>query len=922
MQIENKSLEVQKKSKKRVFLVLAFLIIYLLYCYITYRGNYLAMLEIGDQYTDIFKKDVYYKVICNLINFTILFFSIYITTNIVKRGLKKFFEEEKKSMPKLPSKSIAFIVAIVVTMFISDFLTQKVMLAFNSAWFGEKDPIFNLDIGYFMFQKPFIEFVLIYAIVLFVSLTVYIAAYYIIIFNKYFDEGINPETLKKNTFIKQLMINIRLIAIAVSGLVLIKTQDIIYGSILNLANEPKTTLLGAGLSDATIKLWGYRILAVLITVCIFFAIRFLKKSQTKKMVIALMTIPVYLIILFVIIIGFDLLYVNQSKLDKEKNYISYNLESTKKAYGIDIEEIEISNRGTITTDDLENYAKVLSNINLVSEDVTLENLQMHQTSLGYYNYNNTKVGLYNIEGKSSLVYVTPREIVSNATGRTYNKKTYEYTHGYGTIITSAVTTSELGNVKYIQKEFDLSDEEIKITQPRIYFGMSTDDTVVTNSKDTLEYDYPITNTTNSENTYDGQAGLSLNFWDRLILGISNKDLKLAFSTNVTSDSKILINRNIIERAKTIMPYLMYNSEPYMVITDEGKLVWVIDAYTTSNSYPYSQETIIEVDGFKRKINYIRNSVKVLIDAYDGTVEFYLTDKTDPIAMAYNNMYPTLFVHEEIPEDIAEHLVYSEYLYNIQAEMITLYHNVQTEVLYRADDVWAIANQNTSDMHTKSSIPMKPYYTVVKTVDEEKSKLGLVLPYTQSGKQNITSYLIGTYDKDNKAKLTIYKYKDGSNVLGPTQLDTQIEEDEKLSKEIESINVTGTQITRNMIIVPIDDTLLYIEPIYQVMLNETQEPRLKKVVVASGTKLAIGNDLEEALTNLLSQYAINIEIENTDTVDDLVKAIIKANNNLKESSNNNDWELIGKDLERLQTLINELEVKVKEEESKTIKTDKE
>ncbi len=920
MQTENKKVEVQKKSKKRMLLVLAFLVIYLLYCYVSFRGDYLAMLEIGEQYTNVFFKNVYYKAICSLINFAILFLSIYIATNIIKRGLRKFFQEEKKLMPKLPNKSIAFVVSIIVTMFISEILTQKVMLAFNSGWFGDIDPIFNLDIGYYMFQKPFIEFILIYIIVLIIALTVYIAAYYIIIFNKYFEDGVNPETLKKSTFIKQLLANIMLIAIAISGLVLVKTQDILYGSILDLANEGKTTLLGAGLSDVTIKLWGYRILSILIIVCIFLAVRFFKKSKTKKLVISLFVIPVYLIIMFVIIIGFDLLYVNQSKLDKEKDYIYYNLRNTKKAYGIDIQEVEVNNGGTITLDDVENYKKVLNNINLVAEDVTLENLKMYQTNLGYYNYSNSKIGLYDIDGKDTLVYVTPREIVSNATGRTYNNKTYEYTHGYGAVVTSAVQTGELGDISYIQKEFDLSDEEIKITQPRIYFGMSTDETVVTKAKNTLEYDYPTNSTTNSENVYDGQAGLALNFWDRLILGMSNGDLKLAFSTNVTSDSKILINRNIIERAKTIMPYLMYDTNPYMVITDEGKLVWVIDAYTTSNNYPYSQETIIEVDGFKHKINYIRNSVKVLIDAYDGTVKFYLTDKTDPIAMAYNKIYPTLFTEEEIPKDIAEHIVYSEYLYKIQAQMISLYHDVQTEVLYRTDDVWTIANQNISNVSANSAKSIKPYYTVVKTVDSEESKLGLVVPYTQSGKQNIVSYLVGTYDKDNKAKLTIYKYKSGSNILGPTQLDTQIEEDEKLSKEIASINVTGTRIIRNMIIVPINNTLLYIEPIYQVMLNETQEPRLKKVVVASGTKLAIGNNLEEALTNLLSQYAVDIEIENTETVEDLVKAIIKANNNLEESSKNNDWEMIGKDLQKLQELIDELEQRVSEEEAKSIKTE--
>lgn len=917
MQVENKKVEVQKKSKKRMLLVLAFLIIYLLYCYISFRGEYLAMLEIGEQYTDVFAKNIYYKAICSAVNFVVLFFSVYIATRITKRGLKKFFEEEKKQFPRLPNKSIAFIVSIIGTMFISEMLTKKVMLALNCAWFGDTDPIFNLDIGYYMFQKPFIEFILVYIIVLIVAITVYIAIYYIITFNRYFEDGVNPETLKKSTLVKQLMANIMIVAIAISGLVFVKTQDILYGNILELANTEKTTLLGAGLSDVTIKLWGYRILAILITICIFFAIRFFKKSKTKQLVISLFVIPVYLIIMFVVIIAFDLLYVNQSKLDKEKEYIYNNLTSTKKAYGIDIEEIEIDNGGTITLDEFENYRNVLNNINMVSTDITLENLQMYQTSLGYYNYANSQIGLYDIAGKQTLVYVTPREIVSNATGRTYNNKTYEYTHGFGTVITSAVSTGELGDISYIQKEFDSSDEKIKISQPRIYFGMSTNETVVTKAKNTLEYDYPKTNITNEENTYDGQAGLTLNFWDRLILGISKGDLKLAFSTNVTKDSKILINRNILERVKTIMPYLMYDTNPYMVVTNDGKLVWVIDAYTTSNNYPYSQETIIEVDGYKHKINYIRNSVKVLIDAYDGTVKFYLTDKTDPIAMAYNNIYPTLFTDADIPEDISEHIVYSEYLYNIQAQMISLYHDVQTEVLYRTDDVWSIANQNVSKVSANSATPIKPYYTVVKTIDSGDSQLGLVVPYTQSGKQNIVSYLVGTYNHHTKAKLTLYKYKEGSNILGPTQLDTQIEEDEEMAREIASINVTGTKIIRNMIIVPINNTLLYVEPIYQVMLNETQEPRLKKVVVASGTKLAIGDNLEEALTNLVSQYAVEIEVENTETIDDLVKAIIKANNNLTESNQSNDWEMVGKDLQRLQQLINELELKVAEEEAKKI-----
>jgi uncharacterized membrane protein (UPF0182 family) len=241
-------------------------------------------------------------------------------------------------------------------------------------------------------------------------------------------------------------------------------------------------------------------------------------------------------------------------------------------------------------------------------------------------------------------------------------------------------------------------------------------------------------------------------------------------------------------------------------------------------------------------------------------------------------------------------------------MINLYHEVQPEVLYRVDDVWEIAKQNISSVSTNTGTSIKPYYTMLKTVDSNSPELGLVIPYTKQGKQNIISYLVGTYDKDNKSKLTLYKFESGNNVLGPIGLDTQIEEDDEIYSQIEAVNVTGTRITRNMIIVPIDNTLLYIEPIYQVMLNdETQVPILKKVVIASGNKLAIGNTLEEALNNLLSQYATSIEVGSNDTVEGLIQEIIKAEHNLKESENSNDWELIGKDIQKLHELIQMLEI---------------
>ena len=542
-------------------------------------------------------------------------------------------------------------------------------------------------------------------------------------------------------------------------------------------------------------------------------------------------------------------------------------------------------------------------INLLNEEIILQSLKQYQTSSGYYSYNVAKPGIYSIDGKDELAYVSPREIISNDT-RTYNNKTYEYTHGYGVVLTSADSADENGNLNYIQSEFE--NDKINIEEPRIYFGMETNEPIITNAKNKQEYDYPVNSTTSNTNSYNGTAGLKLNFIDRIILGIKDGNIGIAFAGNMTKDSKIITSRNIIERAKSIMPYLKYDENPYMVVTDEGKMIWVLDAYTTSNNYPYSQVTVVEYEGMKEKINYIRNSVKVLIDPYNGSVKFYVTDETDPIVMAYQNIYKDLFTTQAIPEDIAKHIVYSEYLYNIQAEMLEQYHNIQSEVLYRQDDVWDTAKENTTRTTSPTTgTDIKPYYTQVKTVDSNDTTLGLVIPYTIKEKQNIISYLVGTYDSQNNQKLTLYKFKTDNVILGTTQLDTLVEQDEVIAKELNSLNTTGTKLQKNIIVVPINNTLLYVEPIYQVMLNEeSQVPLLKKVIVASGNKVAIGNDVAEAVQNLLSQEAIDIEVVGEDK-DEIIKQIINANKNLEESNKNNDWEMIGKDMAKLQELIDKL-----------------
>lgn len=912
---ETRNRNKKEKSKTRMILVILFLLIFTGISYIQLRGSFLEYQELGEQYIDIFYTNIIYKYSIMAINFVVLYFIIYFTNRGIKKGLKSFFEKENKPMPKLLNKSLALVIAAIVSIIVSAVFMQKIMLVIHSTSFGIQDTIFNLDIAYYIFQKPVIEAFALYFTVLFVGLSIYMALYYVIVFNKFFD-GIDGKMLKQSLFMKKLTRNILLVIIGIAIMTILNTQNMVFGKLLTINDD--IGIVGAGMTETTVKLWGYVVFSFIIILFAYRAVKYFKEGNTSKVLKNLAVIPGYLVGLFIVMMVFDLAFVSSNELDKEKGYIAENINNTKNAYNINIEESNIQNSGTITNEEVENNRNVINNIPIISQDAVLKTLEDNQTGTGYFSYRNANLAKYQINGKDKVVYMAPREITNS--GRTYNNKTYEYTHGMGEIIASATESTQAGNVQYVQKEVSGKDEQIKIERPEIYFGLETDEIIATNAKNKQEYDYTDENGNDYTSTYEGKAGLQLGFLDRLILGITKGDLNLAFSNEITEDSKILMNRDVITRAKKALPYLIYDEDPYTVITEEGKIVWVIDGYTVSSSYPYSQYTAIEHDGMRENINYIRNSVKVIVDAYDGTISYYITDRTDPIAMAYRNVYDTLFVDldEQIPEDIARHFVYPEFLYNVQAEILKVYHNVKPDVLYRADDLWDIAKYNSIKSTKSTGTYMEPYYTMVKTSDGEQ--LGLVQIYTPDEKQNIISYLVGSTEGGNN-QLKLYKFSADSNMVGPMQLDKQIEADEVIASELELLNTTGTKLTKQMLIVPIDNTLLYVEPIYQTMLNESEVPILKKVIVASGNKVAIGDTLTRALENLLSKYAVDIEVENTDDIEGLMEAIIKANKNLTESNNNNDWEMMGKDVKRLQDLIKSLETVKEQEDKKKAELDK-
>ena len=900
-------MEKKKILTLRRILVTVFLIVCAVIAYINFRGSYLEYKELGENYLQTFltKEKYYYRVL--IINFILVYIIMYFSGRKIKKGLKVFFEQENKQVPRLPNKSIAIVTAIIESLIVGQKFTPNIILWISNTSFREVDAVFGLDVSFFMFIEPLLKMAVLYFIAICIGIIIYTFIYYVIVFNKYFD-GVDRETLKQNLAMKTLYRNIRLIAIGLCAYIVVCSMDIVFDNFLTTDNGIK--LAGAGLVDSTIKYWGYNILGVVLLVSIFRAINSFKKGKQSKILKDLIVVPIYLVALFIVMLMFDLIFVNQNEFDKEKKYIESNISTTKKAYGIDCDSESIDYTGTITDEEVQKNQNIIDNATIVDKQTVLENLNETQASSGYYTYKIAKISSYEVNGMKKLMYVSPREIINNR--RTYNSKTYEYTHGYGLIFTSSTESSDDGTIMYIQN--DIAGKEsniIKVNEPRIYYGLETNTTVVTNAKDKKEFDYS-DEQKDYETSYNGEAGLKMNFLDRLILGIKEKNVNIALSGSVTSESKILINRNIIKRARLALPDVIYDNNPYTVLDENGDIYWVIDAYTVSSSYPYSTYTEIEYNGQKRDINYIRNSIKVIINSYTGEMKYYITDRTDPIAMAYRKVYPELFqdLDSEISKTIQDQFIYPEFLYNVQSTMLEEYHNTKADVLYRSDNTWEKATYKNQSTNNKTKNTLKPYYTMVSNSDEEET-IGLIQIYTPKNKQNISSYLIGTVE-NGQNKLTLKTLHSDTSILGPTQLDTQIAQDETIQSQIDSLFVTGAKVTRNMIIVPVENTLLYVEPIYQTLVNESNIPVLKKVIVASGNKVAIGNNLQEATQSLISKSATKIELNSTDDIEGLIDSIIKANDNLSESLESNNWEIMGTDIQKLQSLINTLKKKNNEE----------
>lgn len=550
--------------------------------------------------------------------------------------------------------------------------------------------------------------------------------------------------------------------------------------------------------------------------------------------------------------------VKPNELDRETPYIGHNIEWTRRGFGLDqIELREFEADPSTAALDLPNNRENLDNIRLWDWRALQDTLRQIQAIRTYYDFPDVDVDRYVTGGHTRQMMVAPREINDSKlpASRNWINERLIYTHGYGVTMNSAIGFTPEGLPQFVLSNMPVEStaSEIKVTRPEIYFGELTDRYVYVKTRQN-EFDYP-QGDTNATTIYQGTGGIRLgNSLRRMLLAWGIGDLsKLPFSDDVTSDSHVLINRNIRQIVNGVAPFLTYDKDPYIVVSNDGRLFWIIDAFTESKYFPYS--THHDVGG--NSLNYIRNSVKVVIDAYNGTTQFYVFDNQDPIVNAYRRIFPNLFQEaSQMPADLRAHVRYPETLVRAQGEVYNLYHTQNPKVFFQREDVWSIAQQITvNNDGKKQSEPIDPYYVMMQLPGEQqKNEFVLILPFTPAARNNMIGWMAARSDGENYGKLVAYNFPKSRVIDGPVQIEARIDQNAQLSAQFSLWNQQGSRVIRgHLLVIPIGRSLMFVEPVY-LQAERSPMPELRLVVLATQEKLAYGQTFSEAMNNLFGEAA--------------------------------------------------------------------
>lgn len=783
-----------------------------------------------------------------------------------------------------------------------------VLKYFNQTSFGTADPIFNKDIGFYFFSLPFYELIYrLLASAIFLNI-VLVAVVYLVTDSA---RGGLAKIFRFPAARYHLSFLAAMFFVLKAWGYRLNQYDLLFST--------EGVLHGAGYTDIHATLLAFKVLMMLslITAIVIVINIFLKRFRlTAYAIVGLLAVSILLGGVYPGLIQKFVVLPNE--FTREQPYIANAIKFSQSAYNLDkIEQKDFPAGRTLQAQDIQKNRNTIENIRLWDWQPLQQTYSQLQEMRLYYEFKNIDIDRYQIDGRYRQVMLAAREMNQEQLpqqAQTWINQRLKYTHGYGVAMSPVNEVSSEGLPQFYLKDIPpVATTDIKVNRPEIYYGESNDGYVIVNTK-TEEFDFP-KGDGNSYSNYEGTGGVKFNsLFRKLLLAITLGDYKLLLTSDITNDSQVLFYRNIKDRVPKIAPFLSYDGDPYPVIDAKGHVMWLWDAYTISDRYPYSEPFD------NRGNNYIRNSVKVTINAYNGDVNFYISDDTDPIIKTYSKIFPNMFKSlDQMPDDLKSHLRYPEDLFQIQARMYSLYHMEDPQVFYNREDKWTLPTEKVGEEEK----PMEAYYTMTVLPGEEIPEYVLIMPFNPQNKKNMISWMAARSDGENYGKILLYEFPKQELVYGPMQIEARIDQDTTISQQLSLWDKSGSSVIRgNLLVIPVKDSLLYVEPLY-LQSEQSKMPELRRVIVASGDKIVMEPTLDLALQRIFGEGAVvsnqpekgalpqdNNAKDQQQEVQVSIRELANQANNLYDDAQSRlkagDWSGYGESLEQLKQILNKMQ----------------
>lgn len=774
---------------------------------------------------------------------------------------------------------------------------ERLPLFLNAPSFNLDDPLFGLDVGFYLFRLPMYSAAydwLIFALGL--TLLATAAIYFLYRGIQYGPKGLFLSAKAKT----HLLSLIALILLCKAIGYLLDSYELVYSS--------RGAAFGASYTDIYAILPALRILAFLALVAAVLCILQISRPGFRYLiggVVALVLVHVVGLNLYPSLI--QRFHVVPNEVEAEKPFIARNIKFTRLAYGLDkVESKDFPAEEQLTAADLKRNESTIKNIRLWEHRPLLATYAQLQEIRTYYKFVDVDNDRYMIDGTYRQIMLSAREIShQHLPSRIWINEHLTYTHGYGLVFGPVNQVTPEGLPEFFIKDIPpvVTVESLKITRPEIYYGELANDYVFVKTT-ARELDYPAGDQ-NIYTSYQGSGGVPIDsFWRKLLFSAHHATLRIALSQDITRQSRILLHRQIQERVKKITPFVTFDRDAYLVIAQGGRLFWMIDGYTTSDRFPYSEPMR------RRGTNYIRNSVKAVVDAYNGTVNFYLSDPTDPIILAYGKTFPDLFKPlDQMPADLRMHIRYPQDLFTIQSHMYATYHMQDPQVFYNKEDLLSIPRRSMDGREQE----MEPYYTIMRLPGEKKEEFVLLLPFTPNKRDNMRAWLAARSDPPHYGKLIALDFPKAKLIYGPKQIDARIDQDAFISQQLSLWGQKGSQVIRgSLLAIPIETSLLYVQPLY-LGAEKGSLPELKRVIVAFGNQIAMEETLEQSLQRIFggkpSPQAVaqpTVVAQTSTTERELAQQALAHFSRAQELLRQGDWAGYGEELKKVESLLREMQ----------------